>query len=798
LKERNPAKAVLCVTAATGRRGHLNGNGRGMLKTQQRRLIATTSLAGSMAAFTFGAALAQNAAPPKAGIEEVVVTAEKRTSTVQKTPMSITAITGAMLHKQGITTLEQVVRDVPGISMRSAGPGQTELEMRGLASSGGSAPTVGYYLNDVPLSPPAAALNGKVVIDPDLFDLNRVEVLRGPQGTLYGSGSMGGTIKLVTQPPNLTQYSGAIEGLFSGTDGGGINGGGNIMANFPIVNDKLALRIDGTEKYTSGWIDRIVVGPFPLESGSCPGWYGYGCVRGNVAGTPVQQVHKNVNDELLSGARADLLAKPIDNLTIDTLAMFQQTTMGGYSEYDDPPGNNNVLAHYQPYNFSEPFSDIFRLISNSSRYAFDWGDLTLASSYWTREEKQTMDDSESIQNLTGLNYFVPIGYLEADYSRQWSEELRLASPSNQRLQWLIGGFYSDLTSRFTAWNANPALAYISTGGAAANPSGIIYSAQTPYHLEQFAAFGQVSYQITHSIRATVGLRYFDYNSTEDIYQNGWGEEYGNATPQIIDISTSSSGVTPSFNVSWIPNGDLTVYATASKGFRPGGVNLPGPVSTCGNQPVTYQPDSVWNYELGEKARLFGNRLTVNSDFFYINWKGTQQILVPSCGYPYTTNAGTAESYGPELEVSAQLTNEITATGSFTHTDATITSPDAGTGIAKGTPVLSIPKYNADLALQYERQVWDNYDFTARASGSFVGPSTDIAYVVHHLQPYTLLDIRVGLSRSRWNAYLFGTNLTNKHAEITTNNTSFSWVTPSLTRVSTNQPRTIGIDLTYKF
>lgn len=770
-----------------------------MLNRQPLRLVVTTSLAASMATFAiYEGASAQTATLSKSKVEEVVVTAEKRASTVQKTPMSITALSGATLQKQGTVTLEQVVRDVPGISMRSAGPGQTELEMRGLSSSGGSAPTVGYYLNDVPLSPPAAALNGKVVIDPDLFDLNRVEVLRGPQGTLYGSGSMGGTIKLVTQQANLTQYSGAIEGLLSGTDGGGVNGGGNIMVNFPIVNDKVALRIDGTEKYTSGWIDRIVVSPFPLESGTCPGWYGYGCIRGNVANAPVQQVHKNVNDELLQGARADLLVKPNENLTIDTLAMFQEITMGGYSEYDLPPGNNDALAHYQPYNFAEPFSDNFRLISNSITYDFDWADLTVASSYWTREEKQTMDDSETIQNLTALNYLVPIGYTEADYSHQWSEEVRLASPSNQRLQWLIGGFYSNLTSRFTAWNANPVLAYISTGGAAANPDGIIYAADTPYHLKQFAAFGQVSYQITKTIRASVGLRYFDYDSRENIDQNGWGEEYGNATAQIISTATSSSGVTPSFNLSWIPNRDLTIYANASKGFRPGGVNLPGPVSTCGDQPITYTPDSVWDYELGEKARLFGSRLTVNGDFYYIDWKGTQQIITPACGYPYTTNAGTAESYGPELEVTAHLTDELTVTGSGTYTTATITSPAPGTGIAKGTQVLNIPKYTADISLQYERPVLDTYDFTARLSSNFVGPSNDVAYVTHHLQPYTLIDFRTGIAQGPWSAYLFATNLTDKHAQITTNNTSFSWVTPSLTRVSTNQPRTIGVDVSYKF
>jgi outer membrane receptor protein involved in Fe transport len=772
-----------------------------MLTAKRGTLIVTTSLAASMAAFCLDVARAQSAAsaPAKAKIEEVVVTAEKRSSTVQRTPMSITAISGATLAKQGTVSLEEVAREVPGISMRSAGPGQTELEMRGLASSGGSAPTVGYYLNDVPLSPPAAALNGKVVIDPDLFDLNRVEVLRGPQGTLYGSGSMGGTIKLITQAPDLQHYAGAVEGLFSGTDGGGLNGGGNLMVNFPIVNDKLALRVDGTDKYTSGWIDRIVVGPFPLESGSCAGWFGYGCVRGNVAGTPVLGVHKDANWELLQGARADLLAKPTDSLTIDTLAMFQQITMGGYSEYDDPPGEGNgVLAHYQPYNFAEPFSDTFKLISNSIRYSFDWADVTLASSYWTREEKQTMDDSETIQNLTATDFFVPIGYTEADHSRQYSEEFRVASPSGTRLQWIAGAFYSDLNSNFDAWNANPVYAAISAGGPAANPQGIIYGAHTPYELEQVALFGQVSYQITQSIRAAVGLRYFHYNSREDIWQNGWGEEYGNATPQIIDIATSSSGYTPSFNLSWEPDSNLTVYATASKGFRPGGVNLPGPVSTCGVLPVTYGPDTVWNYELGEKARLFDSRLTVNGDVYFLNWQGVQQIVTPPCGYPYTVNAGTAHSYGPELESTAHVTDEITLQASGTYTSSTIVDPDPGTGIAKGTPVLNIPKYTADLSAAYERPVMDKYNLTARLSSSFIGPSTDIAYVVHHLEPYTLLNFRMGLSDGRESVYLFANNLTDKHAQITVNNTSFSWVTPSLTRVSTNQPRTIGVDFSYKF
>src|ERR1700722_2148811 len=185
-------------------------------------------------------------------LEEIVVTAEKHNSTVQKTPISMTAISGSQLQSQGIASVEALAPEVPGISMRSAGPGQTEYEMRGLSSAGGAAPTVGFYLDETPMTAPAAAGNGKVVIDPDLLDLTPGAGLRGPQGTLYGSGSMGGTIKLVTNAPKLNTYEGAVDVNLSGTPGFGVNPGMSAMLNLPLVADTVALRLVATEKYTSG------------------------------------------------------------------------------------------------------------------------------------------------------------------------------------------------------------------------------------------------------------------------------------------------------------------------------------------------------------------------------------------------------------------------------------------------------------------------------------------------------------------------------------------------------------------
>src|SRR5882672_1538299 len=221
-------------------------------------------------------------APPSQDIEEIVVTAEKRESTVQKTPISMTVFSGADLQAQGISDLTSVAQEVPGVSFKTSGPGQTEFEMRGLTSTGGQSPTVGFYLDETALTPPAMAQNGKVVIDPNLFDLSRIEILRGPQGTLYGAGSMGGTVKLVTNQPDTQRFGLNTEGIGSGTHGGGFNHTENAMLNVPIVQDVAAVRLVVTDKYVAGWIDRNVVSPFPLEVNNSKD-------RGNVAAAPVSQ-----------------------------------------------------------------------------------------------------------------------------------------------------------------------------------------------------------------------------------------------------------------------------------------------------------------------------------------------------------------------------------------------------------------------------------------------------------------------------------------------------------------------------
>ena len=741
-------------------------------------------------------------------LQEVIVTAEKRTSTVQDTPISMTALSGDLMRQLGITTLSDVIQEVPGISVRTAGPGQTELEMRGLSSSGGAAPTVGFYLDDFPLSPPAAALNGKVVVDPDLYDLNRVEVLRGPQGTLYGAGSMGGTVKLVTNAPQFNDFRGAAEVFGSGTDGGGFNRGGNLMLNVPLVNDSLALRVVLTDKFVDGWINRVVLGdqfPVPTNPGPCgPGWTG--CTRGDVTAVTPTEVVPRSNWERLQGGRASLLWQPIEALKINAMAMYQKIDMGGYSQYDLPPGVPD--AHYQPFNAGEPTYDIFRLYGLTINYDMGFAQLTSASSYYSREENQTQDDSEALYSVVGLfgvsiPQFYNIPFNETDNTRVFSQEIRLASTGSGRLRWIGGLFYSDFESIFSEYNASVPLAFISVGGAAANPLGIIYQAYNPYHIKQYALFGEGTYALTDTLKLTAGIRGYKYNSRADEQTSGFATSSGNAGQTLNTFTQSNSGANPKVTLSYESNHELTVYATIARGFRPGGINQQIPASICTINTETYGPDSIWNYEIGEKARLLDNRLVLNADVFYIHWQQVQQIINQPCGYPLTLNAGTGASYGPELELTAQLAPAWTFTFAGTYTHATLTSVNsavsaADTALVPGLAILNIPKYTQTAALNYARRAFDDFDFTARLSNSLVGPMTDIQYTYATLPSYNLVALRFGLVGKKLSAYLFGENLTDKRAQLGINTTAFAWTTPSLERVVTNQPRTIGVDVSYKF
>jgi len=732
---------------------------------------------------------------------EIVVTAEKRDATVQKTPISITALRGSDLVQAGITNITEIAQQVPGVSLKTGGPGQTELEMRGLNSAGGNSPTVGFYLDETPLTSFAYATAGKVVIDPDLYDLNRVEVLRGPQGTLYGSGSMGGTIRLLTNQPQLDGFHMSGELTGSVTQGGGVNGGGNAMVNLPIVTDTIALRVVGTDKYTSGWIDRIVLDPFPLPTDG-------GLTRGDVLSAPVAKKTDDVNHTHLEAVRASLLIKPTDRLSITPMAMGQRINSGGQWLVDVPPAKE---AHYQPFDTPEPVKDRFWLASLSVKYDFDDFQIVSATSHWHRSLVQVQDGSEVMQDVLGLpSYYVDEGGLgydpwtERDTATETSEELRIASTGTSRFQWLAGGFYGDLRSTTLQY---------SDDAAAGDLFGVttLYHEYVPQAFKQLAGFGEASYQITQTLKATAGLRYFHFHNKFATSEYGFFGPNGDDTPGGSASTEKDSGVNPKFNLAWLPSRDFTLYGIVSKGFRPGGGNQIIPTSgteegdACAaslasfgktDNPTTYKPDSVWNYEIGEKARFLNGALTVNASAYYENWRNIQRAVTLTCGYIYSDNAGSAHVYGAELEVSAKLGKELTFTANGAYTHAVYAQDSAEAGVSKGDRLPDVPRFTSSQSIVWEHPLSDRYAIVGRLQNNYISSREDLTYYVARLPRYDIASGRLGLtSKAGWQAFFYVDNLTDKHALISAINSQVLNI-PTMTRDTTNQPRTFGIDLTY--
>ena len=835
---------------------------------------ASVVLAVACAAI-LGAAASRGADAPAAGaadpLAEIVITAEKRASTVQETPISLTALSADDLVGRNLTSLEAIAFSVPGVSMRTAGPGQTEYEMRGLTSAGGSAATVGFYIDETPLSASAVALNGRTVIDPDLFDLNHVEALRGPQGTLYGAGSMGGTIKLVTNQPKLGSFEGATDLTVSQTAHGGTNGGGSLMLNFPL-GEKAALRLVASDKYVSGFIDRVIIQPgafpYPTNPSGLQDYPGatsnpvvcfYYCKRGDVANAPVQKIVKGSNQEHFIAGRASLLVKPTDALSITTTLMYQRIDADGYNNYQQDPGGQRI---YQPYDEKEPYYDSFKLASLTVAYDLGSATLTSATSYWKRNVLQSTDSTEALQNINNLTTFIQNLYTEEDPTSQFSQEFRLTSTGSGPFQWQGGLYFANLKSGYittnqavgfatasscglpsaanpvgghcdptTQYNPNSLLRYPDAtlppyaDGPSANPNGLVFNDNNPNVMKQSAIFGEASYKVRDDVKVTAGIRFFKYTVDNHADQRGLGTASANQDPTLLDQKLDGTAVLPRINVSYTPTPDLTVYSTLAKGSRPGGINLPIPLPSaqqlaanpnqynCGlipnappppvyvtSQP-SFSPDSVWSFEVGEKAKFGDRRFMLNADVYYIKWKDIQQVLSLSCGYPYNTNAGDAKAYGPEVEFSARVTDGLTLDISGSIPKAYINAPTLAalnSGITPGTRVINVPKYTAVIALDYQAALTDSLNTNSYIGLSMTGNSEDQAAFRQVLPSHNSLDARFTLSSAKWSAALFGNNLTNKFAALTIDNTVFAWQTAAITRVSTNQPRTVGLDVQYKF
>ena len=747
----------------------------------------------------------QNSGNKEEGLAEIIVTAEKRESSLQRTAISITAVTGEDLQRSGITSLQAVIEQTPGISFRTnGGPGQVEIEMRGMTSTGGESPTVGFYLDEVPITPPAQAVSGKVVLDPNLFDLARVEVLRGPQGTLYGAGSMGGTVRLITNAPDPNNFYINSRVTFGDTHDGSFNHSEDSAVNLPLVDERIALRIVGSYSYTSGWIDRIVLNPFPLPTNPNPACGPvYGCTRGNVVAAPVQSDYHDVNDVVTTGARASLLMQLTDRLSVEPSVLYQRTSAGGPALYDSDPG---TMAHYEVGDVPEPISDTFLLYSNLIKYHFDPIDVTSVTAFWRRNQVQQQDDAEQLQEVFETPaYSAAAGGLgstplyELDSSHQFSQELRVSTNWDSPWRGIVGGFYSDFYSLLDVSQDMP-------GAQAVLGSSTIVSQYQPTRIKQYAIFTEWSYALSSEWKATGGLRRYKYQSQLGV--DDFGDVLGNdaADPITSFNKTSEVGYNPKFNLAYTPTADELLYATIAKGYRPGGANGAVPLSgstSCVTElaalgrtsaPASFGSDNVWSYELGNKLQLDDRRYLVDASVYLERWNKVQeQVELNPCGFFFTDNQGTADVYGGEIEVSARIIRGLTVltNGGYTHAALTQNIPESG-GVA-GAQLQNVPKVTGTLAVEYSTPLGPLYNGIVRLSDNYVGPRND---AFGPLPGYSLANFRFGVTRDEWAVNLFVNNLVDRRVYLS-NAISLSVATPLYLRVATNQPRTLGVEFTFR-
>jgi iron complex outermembrane recepter protein len=828
-----------------------------MTSSTARSAVASAiamALGLALAPSAFAQVQAQASGASADQLQEVVVTAEKRTSTVQNTGASITAVSSEEIADRGIVDFNALATSVPGISMRSSGPGQTEFEMRGLNSAGGNSSQVGFYLDESPLSSPAAAQIGKVEIDPGLYDLQRVEVLRGPQGTLYGSSSMGGAVKLVLNQPQLGTFaaSGEVDTGYTGS-GGDFNQKVNGMVNLPI-GDTLAVRFVGSEISDSGWIKRIVLADgAPIDSGSYANennerpanFYTY----------PDSEVINGANSTTIDSARILVLWKPMDNLSITPMLMYQLTRQAAPDEVDvngNPthPTTPSTLAHWEIYDSPEPQEDKFTLGSLKIEYQAPGFTVTSATAMWGRNILVSQDSTEENNDAFGFPQYdfstsatspgigpsgpAPNGpsVTEKDYTRQISEELRLTSTGSGPLQWIVGYFYQDLYSEWDEWAIAPQAAPILG-------TTNLYVDVQPQVIVQNAQFGELSWDFTPELKGTVGLRHYHYSTGQSNEEYGVFTVNGNDTPYNTGFSNSASGTDPKFDLSWKVDPDVLLYATIAKGFRLGGANQPipvAPLSSCpppsaagpiqGNEyslqlkltntcntalllqaPGTFTSDSVWNYEIGEKSELLDKHLILNVSAYYERWTNPQ-ISTNLAGFGITANGADARIYGLEAEMQALLSREWTFGVNAGYTNAQFTADSPITGFPNGYNVPDIPDFTASATLRWKHPLTSEVSLVGTLEGDYVGTRTDAPYgetltlenintFLLHLPAYEFLNARLGFAANQWTASLYVNNLTNKQALLDPQ-PQIDLQTTAFVRYLVSRPITAGLDFTYKF
>jgi outer membrane receptor protein involved in Fe transport len=775
---------------------------------------------------------------PAGGLQEVIVTAQKRAESEQTVPLSITTFSAATLQQKAITEFFDYATKVPNLAFANTGDGvgtARTISIRGISGDN----VTGFYIDDVPLPDS---------LDPRVLDIDHIEVLRGPQGTLFGARSMGGTVRLITQVPDLSKFSATVHGGVSDTDRTDRpNYTAEGIVNIPLVEDQIALRLTGFYDYEAGYFKRSWC--------TDPATAGVTCFPLSASGRTTVD---NVAAIDTYGGSASLTIKAGDAVTITPRVMVQRAGYNGLplGDFNATPGNGIGFPAPSPpptspvplptplnttnftqgrfFDVPEGGTDWWDLYSLTLHWNTGVGELVSSTAYFDRKVDETEDESEFIWaaitssacpnpapycNLPGAG---PIEEIK-DYQR-FVEEIRFASMLSGPLQFVLGAYYSDFHGRVPFASLYPPALYPNldnalTGGMPNNSDGIpnlVFAQDFHTDIQEPAVFGELSYDITPALKATAGLRWYQVKITSEGYEAGLATGSFDRTIS-PSVTNKENGTNPKFELDYHFTPDQMVYGLASKGFRPGGVvpivppGTPGTSNDCVaalaavNPNITladtrsFKSDSLWNYELGTKNAWLDHRVILNAAAFDIRWNNIQQQVLLGCGFQFIANAGAAESKGGELDLRARATDRLEVSLGVGYQHARITEKGESAQPV-GSPVFNTPDWTGNGALTYTLPLTNHWSSVSVVDYSYVGSSysANNGPTEPRKRPaYRLLNARFAFSNGRTELALVGKNLANEVTNLG-DNRSIAAEVMGRPRLFINEPRTIGIEASVHF
>ena len=738
------------------------------------------------------------------GLEEIIVTASKRAETLQEAGMSVTALTELDIERMGAQDFMDVAFRVPNLGMAYEADGRFDSSSPSIRGVFGKN-TTGFYIDDTPVT---------ASVMPRVLDVARVEVLRGPQGSLYGARSMGGTIRLISKQPDLVEPEVKLHTSISTVKEGTENYNFDGSINIPIVEDKFALRVAGYFGSNSGVFDRVYQSTW-VEAGS-------GDIRQSPG--PAFDENKNVDDEEYWGGQ--IAAKVIinDQLSFVPTLMYQKVEADGLPFADIDPDSTTELRFFDT---DEPGTDEWYVLSGTFNWDLDIGTVVSTTSYYDRKTDESEEEHTFLHFLFNEVIGIPIDPLESPLSTvekydSFLQEIRFVSSFDGPWQVTAGVFYQDstwdhhypralqpgLADAIDEFTGAPGLGQDPVDGFGLTDDDLIFTTQTDTKTEEIAVYGELTYDITDRVSVTAGGRF--YETKLDAVNTADG--FANSGPSGYDVDTTESGFNPKFMVQADLSDNVNVYGSASKGFRIGGANGNLPPGLCGaeladlgvnpDDTPTYDTDKLWSYELGFKTTLADNRVSINAAVYYIDWQDIQQQNRLACGFQFIANAGEAESKGFEIEIEASPIEGLSLSLGVGYTDAKITDAAGVSGVAKGDKIQGVPDWTVTATVEYIFPIMGDWDAIVRADANYYGESfsanNESTFADARLRPdWTQLNLRAGLINQQWEITLFADNVTDERASLA-DSRSIAAEAPFRQRLVVTRPRTIGLEARVRF